>query len=207
MTTTPPVVRGAVEGLVDEAVFRRLVQCVRASPGSVHCRNGKADLLRRLPGFNAAARHGPWLVLVDLDHDEDCAPPFRAAKLPDPAPAMCFRIAVREVEAWLLADRERFAEFLDVDPSRLPARPESVADPKEQVVALARRSRSRDVREDMVPREGSGRAEGPAYSSRLIEFVSDVRGGWRPTVAGRSADSLARCLRCLRRLVREASGP
>lgn len=71
-----------------------------------------------------------------------------------------------------------------------------------QVVNLARRSRSREIAADMVPRRESGRPEGAAYASRLIEFISDSRRGWRPTVAARSSNSLRRCLRRLRRLVR-----
>lgn len=204
MATFIPVVSGAVEGIVDEAVFRRIVRTVRAEPGPVYGKNGKHQLIERLPGYNNAARFSPWLVLVDLDHDADCPPPFRTAALPRPADQMCFRVAVREVEAWLLADRERIADFLDVNPNWIPRDPEGAPDPKRIVVDLARRSRSRDISRDLVPREGSGRSEGPAYASRLIEFVSDHRHGWRPGVAARSADSLARCLRCLRRLVRIA---
>ncbi len=204
---SPPVISGAVEGIVDEAVFRRIVRAVRAEPGPVYGKNGKPQLLERLHGYNNAARFSPWLVLVDLDHDADCPPPFRAAALPRPADLMCFRVAVREVEAWLLADHERMAEFLDVNPNWIPRDPERSADSKRVVVELARRSRSRDISHDLVPREGSGRSEGPAYASRLIEFISDHRQGWRPSVAAKSADSLARCLRCLRRLVRATREP
>lgn len=201
---SPPVISGAVEGIVDEAVFRRIVHVARAEPGAVYGKNGKQHLLQRLPGYNNAARFSPWLVLLDLDHDADCPPPFRAAALPAPSGLMCFRVAVREVEAWLLADHERMADFLDVSPNWIPRQPERAADPKRVVIDLARRSRSRDISRDLVPRQGSGRTEGPAYASRLVEFVSDHRHGWRPTVAARSAESLRRCLRCVRRLVRAA---
>jgi hypothetical protein len=197
-----PVINGAVEGIVDEAVFRRLLKAVRAEPGTVYGKNGKQQLLERLGGYNNAARFSPWLVLVDLDQDADCPPPFVAARLPVPSERMCFRVAVREVEAWLLGDRERLARFLDVDPGWIPSDPEGSPNPKMQVVNLARRSRSREIVADMVPRQESGRSEGAAYASRLIEFISDSRRGWRPTVAARSSDSLRRCLRCLRRLVR-----
>lgn len=201
-----PVISGAVEGIVDEAVFRRIVRTARGEPGPVYGKTGKRQLLDRLHGYNNAARFSPWLVLVDLDHDADCTPPFKTAALPAPATQMCFRVAVREIEAWLLADHERIAEFLDVNARWLPLDPETEADPKQVIVNLARRSRSRDIHRDLVPRVGSGRSEGPAYSSRLIEFVSDKTYGWRPTVAARSSDSLARCLRSLRRLVRSVRG-
>lgn len=75
-------ISGAVEGIVDEAVLRRLVQHVGAQAGPVHGKNGKTHLRQRLNGYNQAARFSPWVVLVDLDHDADCAPPFQVTWLP-----------------------------------------------------------------------------------------------------------------------------
>ena len=89
----------AVEGPIDEAVARRVIEAAGAELGPVYGKNGKDQLLQRLNGYNAAARYAPWLVLVDLDQDADCAPPFRDAQLPTPAVSMCFRVAVHEVEA------------------------------------------------------------------------------------------------------------
>jgi len=186
---------------MDEAVLRRMVESVGARLGPVYGKNGKRDLRRRLRGYNQAACLSSWIVLVDLDRDADCAPPLRAAWLPKPAPYMYFRVAVREVEAWLLADREGLSAFLSIPASRIPREPEAITDPKRIMVELAMHSRQRAIREDMVPRPGSGRAVGPAYTSRLIEFVMDTVAGWRPHAAARSSDSLSRCLRCLRRLV------
>jgi hypothetical protein len=201
-TPSPVVITAAVEGALDEAVLTRLVNQLGGTLGVVYGRNGKSTVLRRLRGYNHAARFSPWVVLIDLDEDAQCAPPYRAAVLPHTASLMCFRIAVREIEAWLLADPGRLAEFLGVTASRVPTHPESIQDPKRTMVDLARRSRRRDIREDMVPRPGSGRAVGPAYTSRLIEFVADSPRGWRPEVAARSSNSLERCLACLRRLTR-----
>lgn len=197
------VITAAVEGLVDEAVVRRLVQHVGASLGSVYGRNGKALLRQRITGYNNAARMAPWIVLVDLNLEADCAPPLRAAWLPNPAPNMCFRVAVREVESWLLADRERFARFLAVAIHHLPANPEGLDDPKGTVVQVARLARRREIREDMVPRPGTGRVVGPAYTSRLIEFVATR---WRPEVAARSSESLRRGIRCLKEIVKRGRG-
>lgn len=190
----------ACEGTVDEAVLRRLLAEVGAAADRVYGRNGKDDLRRQVRGYNEAARRFPWVLLVDLNDEAECPPPLVEAWIPDPAPHLCFRVAVREVEAWLLADRERFARFLSVARTRLPADPEAVEDPKGTVVSLARRSRKRAIREDMVPRPGSGRATAPAYSSQLIQFVADRNHGWRPRVAAEGSDSLERCLRRLAEL-------
>jgi len=203
----PVFITAAVEGNVDEAVVRRLIEHVGGTPGPVYGRNGKDHLRQRIANYNQAARLSPWVVLVDLDHDAECAPPLRSAWLPTLSPYLCLRVAVRQVEAWLLADRERFAKFLSVSTSRIPHNPESVEHPKNKLVEIARYSRRRDIREDMVPRPGSGRSVGPAYTARLIEFVISERTGWRPEVAARYSDSLNRSLRCLRRIKTSPASP
>jgi hypothetical protein len=196
------VITAAVEGLCDEAVVKRLVVEAGGQLGTVYGKGGKPALQRKISGYNAAARLAPWVVLVDLDGDAECAPPLRATWLPAPSAQMCFRVAVRMVEAWLIADRERFARFLGVNVVSLPRSPEDVEDPKQLVVDLARRSGKRDIRTDLVPRPGSGRRIGPAYTDRLIEFVV---GPWRPPVAAEIADSLQRCMTRISELVRARS--
>jgi hypothetical protein len=189
---TTVVVSAAAEGIVDEAVVRRMILEVGAQPGPVYGKNGKRR--ERITGYNNAARFSPWIVLLDLDHDAGCAPPLRSHWLPEPAPFMCLRIAVRQVEAWLLADRENIAKFIGVAASRVPRHVETLTNAKEAMVDLARRSRRRDIREDMMPRSGSGRSVGPAYASRLIEFA---QGMWNPQEAARPSDSLRRSMKRL----------
>jgi len=198
---TPIVISSAVEGLVDEAVVKRLIVEAGGEIGPIYGKKGKPLLKQRIKGYNNAALHHPWIVLVDLNHEANCPPPLKDTWLPDPGAFMCFRIAVREIEAWLMADRERFASFFRVRLSDVPTDPELLDDPKEKVIELSRQSRSRDIRLDMVPRPGSGRKIGPAYVSRIIEFVSDPIRGWRPDRAVRSSDSLSRCLTRMRELV------
>lgn len=193
------VVSAAVEGPVDEAVVRRLIAYAGASAGSVYGKQGKRYLRQKIAGYNNAAHRAPWVILVDLDREYDCAPPLRNAWLAQPAANLCFRVAVRAIEAWLMADAEDLTAFLGVARSRIPQHPEALEDPKATMVNLARDSRRRAIREDMVPREGSGRQVGPAYSSRLIEFVTS---SWRPDVAARRADSLHRTIDCLKRLIK-----
>ena len=190
----------AVEGIVDEAVARRLVREVGANPGAVYGKKGKAHLCGRLSGYNRAAEYNNWLVLIDLDQDAVCAPAYIRLLRLTIAPRMYLRIAVREVESWLLADSEKLADYLRVSPDLIPRDPESVADPKAMMVALAARSRMRAVREDMVPRPGSRRTIGPAYPSRLIEFADKH---WRPLIASRCSDSLNRAVRRLRSILAE----
>jgi len=194
----PTVVCGAVEGSLDEAVLQRLIREAGAAPGPIHGKNGKERLSQQLSAYNQAAAISPWLVLVDLDNDAECAPPFCARCLTQPAPLMCFRVVVREIETWLLADRDPLARFIGVAAARVLPDAETVPDPKELVVALAKDSRYRQVREDLVPRPGSGRRVGPLYTARMIEFVERH---WRPEAAVQGSDSLRRCRQRLKELV------
>jgi hypothetical protein len=204
-TTAGVVISGAVEGPTDEAVLRSLLVHVGAKPGQIYGGQGKQFLKQKIHGYNNAAKHSPWIVLVDLDRDAECAPSLLRAWISEPAPAMCLRVAVREVEAWLLADPDHLSNFLGIPASRVTSDPDELLDPKQTLVELARSSRRRNIREDMVPRPGSGRKVGPAYTSRLIEFVTPTGALWRPDVAAHRSDSLRRCLRCLRLLVETAS--
>lgn len=200
----PVYVSGAVEGPSDEAVLRRVVDHAGGLIHRVQVQNGKANLRRALPGYNAAARWAGWLVLVDLDHDFACPGALAADWLPTQSPFMRLRVVVRELEAWLLADAERFAQFFAVKRTAIPNAPESLPDPKTTLVGLAAASRKTMIREDMTPRPGSGRRVGPAYTSRLIEFASHSSQGWRPDIAATSAPSLARCLARLTHLIEHA---
>ncbi|MDE0679149.1 MAG: hypothetical protein OXI11_02890 [Gammaproteobacteria bacterium] len=194
----PVTISVAVEGAVDEAVMRKIVAHAGGQTGGVYGKNGKPDLLQKLDGYNNAARHAPWIVLVDLNGDAECAPSILNDWAPAPAPTLCFRIAVREVESWLIADAPTFAKYLSIRPGNLPPEPENLERPKDTVVNLARRSQRRFIRQDMVPREGSGRRVGPAYASRLIEYI---KWHWRPNAAAQRSDSLRRAIACIEKLV------
>ena len=193
------VVSAAVEGLVDEAVVKFLIAEAGAVTGQVYGKRGKPFLRQSIGGYNNSAKFRPWVVLVDLDQDATCAPELCQNWLAAKAAMLCFRVAVRAVEAWLLSDRESIAKFLSVSVSLIPIDPESETNPKKVMVNLAARSKRRSIREDMVPRPESGRSVGPAYTSRLIEFIQSSL--WRPTIAAERSQSLRRCRMCLERLV------
>jgi hypothetical protein len=190
-------ISGAVEGIVDEAVLRTIVESVGAELSYVYPVGGKPQLDKRLSGYNEAAKYSPWCVLRDLDMDAVCPADLIDRLLPAPASAMCLRIVVRAVEAWLMADRQRMASFLSVSSAAIPVSPEDADDPKETIINAARRSRKTAVRNGMVPRPGSGRSVGAGYTSLMIEYA---RTRWRPEVAAESSESLRRCIVCLKNL-------
>jgi len=161
---------------------------------------GKSKLISALPKYNAAAAHYPWLAIRDLDQDAECAPTLRIRNLPILSDLMCFRIAVREAEVWLMADREAFADALGVSLARISTQPEALADPKLTIVNLARHSRKKAVKVGLVPEQDAGISIGPEYAAWIIDFAQNR---WSPARAVASADvpSLAKTLRAVERLV------
>lgn len=136
---------------------------------------GNHQLRQSLRRLNEIATHQrPVLVLTDLDQPQSCPP----ALLMDwtqgltISPQLTIRVAVLEVEAWLLADRAGIARWLSVAVSRVPYNPDGIADPKRTLIELANRSRNRDLREAIVPRHGTGtHRTGPGYNQRASEFA------------------------------------
>jgi hypothetical protein len=183
-----------VEGIADEPVARRLLTHVGLEAGTIYGRKGKAHVLKLLSSYNKAAQFAPWFVIVDLDTDAPCPSQAVAQWLPEPANGMRFRIAVRSVEAWLLADRESIASFLAVSLSKIPHRIDLDPHPKQTLVNIARTSRNRSLRDDLVPRQESGAQVGPLYVARLTDFTQNH---WRPAEAEKHSESLRRCIRAL----------
>lgn len=189
----PAFVSVAVEGTVDEAAVRRIAGVVGFQIMAVYGLKGQQWLLPRLSVYNEAARHANWLVLLDVNSRAACAPHFLQDHFPSPSSGMRLRLAVRAVESWLLSDRQRMAHFLSVAEGRLPDAPDLEADPKRSLVEIARHSRSRDVREAIVPMPMSGRSVGPGYVGKVLDFVAR----WDPVTAAEASDSLRRCLAAL----------
>lgn len=190
------------EGPTDCAAARRLIKAVGGMPGGDYsgrrrASRGKEYLDANLHRFNKAAEYAPWLVLRDADRE--CAAELVVRLLNHPAPKMRFRIVVPAIEAWLMADRDAMANFLGVDIRHLPDCPERVRDVKAKLIGIARVSRNRSIKEDMLPVARSGRREGPGYATRMIEFIERF---WDPTRAAARAPSLDRAIARLKRVVR-----
>lgn len=139
-------------------------------------------------GFNQACIITPFLVLTDLDNNQ-CPLALRNSWFQSPPhPNMIFRIAVREVEAWLLADKDGFSRFVGVSKVNFPDSPEMEIDPKRTLINLTQRSRKRSIREDIVPINQNARI-GANYNGRLIDFVMNH---WDISKALKRSESLKR---------------
>jgi hypothetical protein len=136
----------AVEDDLSDAVVRRVLNHVRRGfqvqaryplPGLPHLHPGLSGygyLKANVQAFNNAAAENPHLLLTDLDVAA-CAPELIQQWLGGAAHSnFVIRVAVREVEAWLLADAKNFAEFLSLSRNDIPVNAESIATAKEEIV-------------------------------------------------------------------------
>lgn len=181
----------ATEDALSEAVAETLL---RQSGGHVvHTRlrrNGFGYLKSKIGVFNQMAQTVmPVLLVTDLDQWR-CPPELIADWLPGGSdPRLLFRVAVRETESWLLSDRWAFAEFLGLPTVTVPERPDDLMDPKAALLKLVRKSKRRDLKQDILPARGVSFPVGLGYNDRLIHFV---RERWDSQRAAQVSASLAR---------------
>ncbi len=195
------------------AVLQKLLKhsrrCYRV--GSCHTTGGFGWIKKKVEGFNRAARGMPYLILTDLDASE-CPPALLTEwGLKNRHPNLLFSVAVRQVESWVLACRQAFAQFLGIREGRIPLKVDDIPNAKIFLINLARESPKRELRMDIVPPEGSTAKVGPDYNGRLSRFVEQR---WDPGVAKESSPSLRRAVELLDRfepcvektLIRETRG-
>lgn len=172
MTDTIPIIL-AVEDLLGEVFAQELLKGSgrKFAVGNCLGHKGFGYLKKNVRAFNKSAKGIPILVLTDLDRGK-CAPLLIADWLQNPKDNnLIFRVAVREIESWLLADRDSIAKFLGLSLSDLPLNPDEILDPKALVIMLAEKSRKRNVRKAIVPARKSTAKIGPDYNGMLSFFV------------------------------------
>ena len=76
----------------------------------------------------------------------------------------------------------------------MPTNPESEPDPKRKLVNIARKSRSKKIRDALVPDQNSTAQVGKLYTSEMKRFVSDF---WNIDTARKNSPSLDKCLKRL----------
>jgi hypothetical protein len=167
------------------------------NPDRTGASGGFGYIKKRINDFNKAARSMPFLVLTDLDQNE-CAPGLVKEWLTQPChPNLIFRVAVRETEAWLMADREAFSLFLGISTRLIPQDiDQSVIDPKRLLFDLARKSVKKRIKDAILPRPKSFARVGPDYNGTLSEFLFKQ---WRLNRAVCHSDSLNRASNALKR--------
>ena len=181
----------ATEDAVSEAVGIRLVEDTGSDlTVTQRLRRGGFGYLRsRMRSFCEIARRTPVLLLTDLDRGNCPATLIEDWSRRETIPEqLLFRVAVRQVESWLLADRDGIARLFKVSIRHLPLDPDALPDAKRSLLQLAQRA-PRAVRENLVAESGAAAAQGLGYNAVLSNFVSTR---WDPSRAGHLSNSLAR---------------
>jgi len=162
--------------------------------GTSYNSGGYGWIKKRIDGFNRAAKGMPYLILTDLDRTE-CPPALvREWRIENRNHNLLFNIAVKQVESWVLGCRSCFAGFLGITEDKIPCDVDDIPDAKRFLIDLARQSRRRELRVDIVPAKGSTARVGRDYNGRLIYFVENL---WDPNIAKSSSPSLRRTMEVL----------
>lgn len=186
----------ATEDVLSEAAAEKLLTA-SGRPFEIAQRlgkNGFGYLKTNLQKFNqVAANVMPVFLLTDLDA-ANCVEDFMQdwRKGLDVSERLLVRVAVREVEAWLMADRRAFADWLGISADLVPMEPERLDDPKRELLRLVDRSKKRELKAMIVPGKTSRSPVGLGYNTELTRYVRDF---WNPQTAAASAPSLARTLK------------
>lgn len=154
--------------------------------------NGYGYIRKNLAAFNAASAVTPFVVLVDADN-RPCPPETISLWLDGilKHQDLFIRIAIREVEAWLLADRSGIASYLAVPDQFIPQDTSRIKDPKRYISRLAARSRRKEIREDLARAAGTRSKTGPFFGQSLQFFAKNL---WNVNVARAHSDSLNRAM-------------
>jgi hypothetical protein len=154
--------------------------------------NGCAPFRSMITKMNSIAQTVmPVLMLADADQ-APCVVTQRNAWMPaHPSPRLSLRLALREAEAWVLADHEGLSAFAQFSPALMDRSPDEIRDPKQELLRLIRKSKRRDLREEMLPRKGSSNIVGLGYNIHLTQFVRDF---WCVERASERSPSLSRAI-------------
>jgi hypothetical protein len=197
MHIQPLPVNILAEDTICEYLARKLLSLFveRFSIGVVYPGNGFGYIKNHLDGFNKASKGIPLFAIADLVGD--CPVTQINQWLPYGIERnLLFRIAVKESEAWILADKEGFSSFLGINRKLMPDDVDNILDPKRTLINLARRSIRRNLRDSLVPRPNTDAEIGPDYNSRLSEFVLNR---WDPYRASQNSSSLNRAISALKK--------
>lgn len=188
----------ATEDELSEQVGLCLANEIGLEVGSKLRRGGNGYLRSRIPNFCQMAHTQPVLLITDLDRMECPTVLMREwFGQREKPPAFLFRVAVREIESWLLADHDAMRGLLGPKAPKLPDAPDNLADAKQELLRIARRA-PRDVRDDLVVQAGTVASQGLGYNARLCAWV---RESWDASRAAERSPSLQRARTRLRELL------
>ncbi|OGB28310.1 MAG: hypothetical protein A3F78_21000 [Burkholderiales bacterium RIFCSPLOWO2_12_FULL_61_40] len=188
----------AIEDELSKAIGLRLLAELPTpvTPNHILHKGGSGYLKSRMDSWREMSQRQIVFLLTDLDRIS-CPVALRAdwlGKAPQPA-NLLLRIAVREVESWVLADHIAMRKLIG-NKGALPPQPDDLPDPKQHLLKLAKLA-PRPVRQDLVKEAGAIACQGIGYNTLLSHWVQS---DWSPARAAERSPSLARTRQRLREL-------
>lgn len=190
------IVRRLVEYQNSASETGIMLKLIQGFPDNKH---GFTQIKSRMAAMVEMASKGiATLVLTDLDRGQ-CAPELiriwtglRGKRITLP-PRLWFRVAVRETESWMLADRVALATYFGIAANNFDPNPDQLMDPKEYFLNVVEaKCRSKLLRQ-ILP---IGNANiGPSYNEIVCGFV---RTKWDPERAAANSPSLQRALAAMK---------
>ncbi|MBN2093090.1 hypothetical protein JW964_25935 [candidate division KSB1 bacterium] len=145
-----------------------------------------------------------FFVLIDLDRTE-CAPTLINEWFIRPIRKnLIFRVAIREIEAWLLADISGISAYLKLSEAFLKneiGNPDGITDPKLKLISLVDKSNIKDYKIDIVKKEKTSYKQGAGYNTRLNEFVENYWNLPRARTQSRSFEKACKALEILKQTI------
>lgn len=190
----------ATEDELSEAVGIKLLAehpVLAGIPPRLLRKNGFGYLRSKIDSWRKMSSQHIVIVLTDLDKKE-CPlvllKDWLGAGMNCP-PNLLLRIAVREIESWLLADHQALIKLIG-NRGQLPTDPDMLPNPKQYLLKLVRNA-PRAVREDLIRQKVAISSQGIGYNRRLVEFVKSE---WIPERAATRSPSLSRARLAIRRM-------
>ncbi len=170
------------------------------------------EIKSKVPQCNILALKYPVIMLLDLDNG--CAPDLKKKLLSGHKqnPHFIFNICVDEAEAWLMADREGFSNYFDIEINKIPdskmqrqggntLRMEMNFNMKSSLVfthQLALQSNKDEIRKRIGVSDITGPKKGKEYNDAVVPFVEN---NWDIQNALTRSDSLQRMVKRLTSLL------
>lgn len=190
------------EDELSESIGKRLLSeaGTHLDPWPFLRRGGSGYLRSKMKSWRELSNQQCVVLLTDLDNATCAVELLNDWHGADPRPPnLHIRVAVREVESWLLADHQGMRSLLG-KPAPLPADPDSLADPKEFFLGLVAKYASKAVKEDLLVRRGAVASQGLGYNALLSSFAFDT---WNPERAAARSASLRRTRTRLQKIAKE----
>jgi hypothetical protein len=157
----------------------------------------------KIKEFNALSAKFPVILLTDLDSTQ-CAPLLCKEWMPENKhERFIFNVAIDEGEAWLMADRNGFAEYIAVNVEEIPLSHQTKQGgmkalnemnfPYKSSLYLTHNLLSISRKQELIKqlRPKTGATKGPEYNSGILPFIQNQ---WNIEQAKENSDSLNRMI-------------